>query len=35
MPITSEKEVHIVVDFHNVDYMDSTGLEFYSFIKSS
>ena len=26
MPITSEKEVHIVVDFHNVDYMDSTGL---------
>ena len=26
MPITSEKEVQIVVDFHNVDYMDSTGL---------
>ncbi|MEC3420808.1 STAS domain-containing protein [Bacillus cereus] len=25
-PSTSEKEVHIVVDFHNVDYMDSTGL---------
>ena len=26
MPIANEKEVHIVVDFHNVDYMDSTGL---------
>ncbi|MEC3533141.1 STAS domain-containing protein, partial [Bacillus thuringiensis] len=25
MPIANEKEVHIVVDFHNVDYMDSTG----------
>ncbi len=34
MPIASEKEVHIVVDFHNVDYMDSTGLGvFYSAIK--
>lgn len=26
MPIASEKEVHIVVDFNKVDYMDSTGL---------
>ena len=26
MPIASEKEVHIVVDFTEVEYMDSTGL---------
>ncbi|MGV2483887.1 UNVERIFIED_CONTAM: STAS domain-containing protein [Bacillus mycoides] len=26
MPIASEKEVYIVVDFNKVDYMDSTGL---------
>ena len=24
--LQAKKEVHIVVDFHNVDYMDSTGL---------
>ncbi len=35
MPIASEKEVHIVVDFTEVEYMDSTGLGvFYSAIKS-
>lgn len=26
MPIASEKEVHMVVDFTEVEYMDSTGL---------
>ncbi|NIA59297.1 STAS domain-containing protein [Bacillus pacificus] len=26
MPIANEKEVHIVVDFTEVEYMDSTGL---------
>lgn len=36
MPIASEKEVHIVVDFTEVEYMDSTGLGvFIALLKAS